>query len=52
MEGDDREVFNLPKSLLLEMAREGDVIRILAEVAPGATKAHREKVMRLLKFDR
>lgn len=52
VEGDDREVFNLPKSLLPETAREGDVIRIRVEVDPEATKARRDKIMRLLKFDR
>lgn len=50
--GDGGEVFNLPKDLLPDTAREGDVVRILVQVDPEETMARRERIRSLLKFDK
>jgi len=49
----DRNVtFNLPRRLLPDTAKEGDVIRMDIQVDVDATKARRERIERLLRFNK
>lgn len=52
IEYDENVMFNLPRRLLPDTAKEGDVIQIDIQVDIDATKARRERIKRLLRFNK
>lgn len=52
IEYDESVMFNLPRRLLPDTAKEGDVIQIDIQVDIDATKARRERIKRLLRFNK